>query len=139
MTLLPANPANPAEPDEARLLVVNSGVFSNTGTIEIGDAAPGCLTVSNGGSVDAAQIQVGVHDTGCLNVRDADSTLEAQALHVGHSYTGTMALENGAAVTVQTFALHHTQTVTDVGEVWSRVTLDQEGPGANPSRCTRFM
>lgn len=113
MTLLPANPA---EPDEARLLVVNSGVFSNTGTIEIGDAAPGCL-----------------------NVRDADSTLEAQALHVGHSYTGTMALENGAAVTVQTFALHHTQTITDVGEVWSRVTLDQEGPGANPSRCTRFM
>ncbi|MCA9972286.1 MAG: autotransporter outer membrane beta-barrel domain-containing protein, partial [Anaerolineales bacterium] len=57
-------------------------------------------------------------------------------LHVGHSYTGTMALENGAAVTVQSFALHHTETITDVGEAWSRVTLDQEGPGANPSSLT---
>ncbi len=141
--------AGPAQADEtidgADETVVGSGggtqasPWDTSGSLIVGDAGTGTLTVSDGGEVTDTTGMVGATSTGngSVTVTDAGSKwTNSSSLTVGGHGTGTLIISDGASVinTTATVGDNNTGavTVTGTGSTWTNtgfLTLGESGHG----------
>jgi hypothetical protein len=110
----------------AHLNLINTGtLFTNTGTLRIGNAAPGELFLSNGAHAITGETLVGDGADGTLITGGAGTLLEAGNVAVGvNTFNGTLTVEEGADLFADSLS---------VGQLGS---LTFNGPAINPADGT---